>query len=458
MLSPPSWLYRPQDIAFLVAFRIGYGALLLVSTVRFLLNGWVEDLFLTPTFFFHYPGLEWVVPWPGRGMYLHFWAMAGLAFLVMVGKRTRPSLLALLLLFGYAEAIDKTNYLNHYYLLCLLGGLMLVMPVEGAVSFDSRRHPSLKRRMVPAWMLWALRLQVGGVYFFAGLAKMQPDWLVHAQPLRLWLLPHQEMPFLGPLLSLPAAPWALSWGGAAFDLTIPLWLSLPRTRLPAYMAVVVFHVLTGLLFPIGMFPWVMVLAALVFFPPDWPRRLRRGAPSSRLQKEPLSASVSPRNPLLEGGLLLYFFLQLALPLRHFLAPGNVLWTEDGFRFAWQVMVMEKVGRVSFRVEDPATGRHRTVDPRSTLTKVQVKMMSTQPDLILQFAHFLREEEIQQGRGVPQIGADTWVSLNGRPGRPLIDPTVDLARVSWRDPHASFVLPLKEEILQIPRGESTRGGR
>lgn len=68
--------------------------------------------------------------------------------------------------------------------------------------------------------------------------------------------------------------YAFSWGGALFDLTIVVWLMWKRTRAMAYVALVVFHLMTYLLFPeIGVFQWLMMGAALLFFSPDWPRQL-----------------------------------------------------------------------------------------------------------------------------------------------------------------------------------------
>ena len=67
----------------------------------------------------------------------------------------------------------------------------------------------------------------------------------------------------------------MSWGGFAFDLTIPLWLLWKRSRPLAYLAVVGFPAATGLLFNIGMFPWVMIALTPIFFDASWPRRFTR---------------------------------------------------------------------------------------------------------------------------------------------------------------------------------------
>lgn len=137
---------------------------------------------------------------------------------------------------------------------------------------------------VEAWVVWALRAQVGIVYLFAGLAKLNGDWLFHAQPLRLWLADRTHLPVIGPFLDEPLVAYAASWGSAAFDCTIVAWLLWHRSRPWAYAMLVVFHIATWLLFPkIGVFPWVMIFCALVFFPPDWPRQLA-GRAKTRLKR------------------------------------------------------------------------------------------------------------------------------------------------------------------------------
>jgi hypothetical protein len=118
-------------------------------------------------------------------------------------------------------------------------------------------------------------------------------------------------------------------------------------------------------------------------------------------------------------------VQVALPLRHLVHAGDHRWTERGFRFAWNVMLMEKTGVAELTIRDRATGQERPVRARDHLTPLQVKMMSTQPDLIRQFARHLAGQERSQGRQVAVFG-DVLVSLNGGPARRLIDPAVDLA--------------------------------
>ena len=137
----------------------------------------------------------------------------------------------------------------------------------------------------------------------------------------------------------------------------------------------------------------------------------------------------------------WFLVQVVVPLRFLAYRGNVNWDEEGFRFAWRVMVMEKAGDARFRVSDAATGTTAEVDPRDYLTPLQARMMASQPDMILDFAHFVAERFATPEGRLPAVRADVYASLNGRPNRRLVDPTVDLARAP-ASAARTWVLPLE----------------
>lgn len=416
---------RPVDIASLAALRIVFGLVMAAGIVRFLFTGWIETMYGDPTFFFSYPGLPAVEPWPVWGMYLHYGVLAALALAIAAGAWTRVVTPLFVVGFAWTQLVDVTNYLNHHYLVVLLGGLLTFLPAGRAWSVDAWRRPDRAHDAIPAWMLWLVRFQVGVVYVFAGLAKAQPDWLLHAQPLDIWLTARNDTPVIGALLDERWVAHAMSWAGFLFDTTIVVWLSWRRTRLPAYAVLLVFHVATGLLFNIGMFPFIMAAAALIFFDPSWPRRFVRA------RHRALHDVIAARGPHWLVGV--YVVLQVAIPLRHHVYPGDVLWNEDGMRWSWQVMVREKHGAVTYVVRFP-DGRRLEVPPRRYLNPRQERELGGQPDLILQLAQHIARE--YPGAAVH---AETRVSLNGRAPEPMIDPDVDLARVTDLGPR-DWVLP------------------
>ena len=452
MLSSPlqRYLHSYTPAAPLATFRMAFGLLVLASVVRFGAKGWIAELYLKPKFFFPYYGFEWVRP---LGPYTYgLFVLCGLcALLVALGYWYRTAAAGLFLSFTYIELMDKSTYLNHYYFVSLVALLLLVLPAGRYFSLDAHLNPARWRSEVPRWTVDALRLLMGIVYCYAGLAKLNSDWLVHAMPLRIWLPAKNDLPLIGPLLGQVWVAYAFSWFGALYDLTVPFFLLNRRTRPWAYVTVVVFHVLTAILFPIGMFPYVMMVAALIFFPAAWHervlqrlRRLLQLAPPAPRSAAPLRYGPARRRLLLMG-LSVFFLVQLVLPFRYLLYPHELFWTEEGYRFSWRVMLMEKMGQVQFKVVEGETGRARLVNNDEHLSVLQEKMMSTQPDMLVQFAHYLHDYYAARGVHHPKVYADAYVSLNGRLGKSFIDPTVDLARVSDDLQPKPWILPFDDEI-------------
>jgi hypothetical protein len=430
-------LLAPRDIAGLVAFRVAFGLVVMVSAVRFLAFGWVDLFFVQPDFRFTYWGFGWVPRLPGPWLHALFVALAVLGLCVALGLFYRLAIALLFVTFTYVQLLDVTNYLNHYYLVCLLAGLLCFVPAHRAFSIDAWRRPALRGDQAPAWCTYLLRFQVAVVYVFAGLAKLTTDWLIHAQPLQIWLSARTSLPLVGPFLEQRWIAYAAAWAGFLFDTTIVLFLLTRRLRPFAYVVVLGFHAATLALFPIGMFPVIMVTAALVFFDPAWPRRLgerlraligragRAGSPV--VSSEPVLAPPGWKARIALGAVVAYGIFQISFPLRTHLYGGNVLWHEQGMRFSWRVMAREKNGSVLFVVRNRETGREWHVPPRQYLTALQEREMSVQPDLILQLAHRIARDFEAQGKGPVAVYADARVSLNGRAAEVFVDPGVDLSR-------------------------------
>jgi hypothetical protein len=126
-----------------------------------------------------------------------------------------------------------------------------------------------------------------------------------------------------------------------------------------------------------------------------------------------------------------------------LYPGHLFWNEEGYRFSWRVMLMDKSGAAYFTVKDKVTHQSQEVNNAAFLTVLQEKMMSTQPDMILKYAHFLAKEYKKKGLVNPEVYGDIYISLNGQHSTLFIDSTIDLAAepLSWK--HYNWVLPYKK---------------
>ncbi len=422
----------------LVAFRVALGVLVSVSAIRFLAYGWVDELFVKPSFYFTYWGFSWVRPLPGPWMHALFVALAVLGVCSAAGLFFRTATFLSFVGFAYVQLIDVTNWLNHYYLVALLLLLTSLMPLGRAGSLDALLFPKKRLDAFPAWCTYLLRFQVAVVYVNAGLAKATSDWLVHAQPLNIWLSSRTSTPVLGALFDERITAYLFSWSGFLFDTTVVAFLLWRRTRAPAYVVVLAFHAMTWLLFPIGMFPFIMCAAALVFMSPSWPSDLF--SPRARARARARSLSVFHVHPASIALGAVYCAVQLLAPLRSHLYGGNVLWHEQGMRFSWKVMVREKNGSITYVATSPREHRSWYVSPQTYLTDRQERELSSQPDLVLQLAHHVADDFRAHGHDDVLVRVEALVSLNGRPAAAMIDPTVDLARTADGLGKASWILP------------------
>jgi hypothetical protein len=449
-------LFTPVDIASLAVFRIGFGLLMARELYVYLEQGKVEASWVRPAFHFTWLLFDWVKPWPGIGMFLHFYALLALALFVAAGLFYRVSISLFCVGFTYLFLIDQAKYQNHWYLICLLAAAMAVIPAHRALSLDAKLEPGLGSEQAPAWALWLLRGQIGLVYLFGGIAKLNPDWL-HGQPMKLWLPGSIGLPLLEPVLEHPAAALLASWSGLLIDLFMFPGLIFRRTRPYAFAVATVFHLLNSQMFQIGVFPWLAIWCTMLFFDPDWPRRVFAWP-----RREPLAPAGPPRWEVraraTAGLLAAYFAVQILVPLRHFVYPGNVSWTGEGHRFAWHMRLASKTGLTRFRLTDPETGRSWDVDPRDELSEEQAQRMAGDPAMILQYAHHLAGLASRDDGPRVEVRAIAVATLNGHPAEPLIDPETDLAAVPRELFGATpWILPQNNELGRRVRETMTWTG-
>jgi len=433
-------LNQPVDILPLAVFRIAFGAVMFASTLRFIVNGWIDALYIQPQFHFSYLGLEWVKPLDAQGMTAVFLALLVASLFIMLGFAYRAAIAVFFILFTYVELIDQATYLNHYYFVSLVSFLLNFTPAHRYLSLDARLRPILKLRYVPFWRIFALQLQLAIVYFFAGFAKLNEDWLLQGRPLAIWLKANTSFPLIGPLFDHDWMAVLLSWSAAAYDLTIVLWLAWRRARPFAYATVIAFHLLTALLFPIGVFPYVMIASTLIFFSGgELHGALKQiGIRLPSLPRHSFRPPIQISRPA-KLVLILFFALQLTLPLRHYFYPGDANWTMEGYRFAWRVMLNEKAGFATFYLVDKTAGKTQIVYGDQFLTPQQLRHMTYQPDMILQFARFLAAQHPYAGRHDLAVFAEVHVAHNGKPSKQLIDPERNLLDVSRELFSANWIL-------------------
>ena len=310
---------------------------------RYFDHDWIERYWVEPRFHFAFYGLDWIRPWPGVGMELHWLALGVLATGVMLGVWYRISATLFCIGFTYVFLLDQARYLNHFYLAGLISFLMIFVPAHRCFSLDSLLKPELSSRLVPAWPVWLLRFQVGVPYFFGGIAKLNADWL-RGEPLRTWLAHRTDFPVIGQFLTNDAVVWLMTYGSLFLDLFAVFLLTNRRTRVFGYLAIIAFHFMNSRLFSVGIFPWMMIAATAIYFEPDWPRRVLLDF----RQAHPF------RIPALAGGFALGFALGGFLP--------------SSFSLVRALIGAIGVAIAAYHLDEPFRGPERTVDARPVADK------------------------------------------------------------------------------------------
>jgi hypothetical protein len=141
----------------------------------------------------------------------------------------------------------------------------------------------------------------------------------------------------------------------------------------------------------------------------------------------------------------FLAFQLLFPFRYLLYPNELFWTEEGFRFSWRVMLMEKAGYTEFLVVDAISKKEIRVNNSLFLTAFQEKQMAFQPDFILEYAHYLHYFYQQQGIKNPEVYASSYVALNGRLSQRFINPKINLANENETFHHKTWILPFNDTI-------------
>ena len=438
-----SWAFRPVDIAPLVFFRIFFGVMMAYHIWSMKRDHWVQYFYIDPEFHFSYPGWSWIHPWPGDGMHLHFTVLLVAALGISLGLFYRLSTLTFFLGYSFVFLLEKSLYQNHCYLICLISGIMFCIPAHRACSLDQLIWRRPATQVLPQWTLWLLKLQIAIPYFYGGLAKLNYDWLF-TQPIGMWIGRRAEVPVLGPLMSTDWAPWFFAYGGLLFDLLIVPALLWRRTRLAAYLVSVGFHLTNHILWDIGIFPWFMIGATLIFFPPEYFRKLAH-LPRLNINAQTLSPRSRWTQPLTVCLLLLYVSWQLIFPFRHLLYPGNVSWNEEGHHFAWHMMLREKDVGIRFYAYDPVSRQRGLIKVEEFLNSRQLSRMGKDPDMVLEFIHHVRDHYRERRNTELEIYVLNIASLNGRKPQLLMDPRVNYAAIDRVWTHQPWVIPLEEPL-------------
>lgn len=431
-----NFLFRHIDNSALIVFRIIFGFLCFAESIGAILTGWVKTTLIEPQFTFTFIGFEWLQPLPGYWMYAYYIVMGIFGLLIMIGYKYRWSAFAFAIMWTCTYLMQKSSYNNHYYLLSFFSFLMVLLPAHHYASVDAKQHPEIKNTSMPYWVWLIIILQLFIVYTYGAIAKIYPDWL-NTSVMEILMKSKQHYYIVGDLLQEKWMHYFLAYGGILFDgLVVPLLLWKPTRKL-TFAASIFFHLFNSFVFQVGIFPYLSLAFCLFFFDSKVINNLF-------IKRKPYyneaEIIIPIYAPILVSVFSVYFAFQILLPLRHHLIEDNVLWTEEGHRMSWRMMLRTKGGSTSYKVVDKATNEVIQINLNDYLTKKQQRGATTKPDFIWQFAQRLKKEYAKQGKDV-QVFVSAYVSVNGRPYKQLVNPEIDLASVPWSHfKHSDWLLP------------------
>ncbi|MEQ8822552.1 MAG: HTTM domain-containing protein [Sumerlaeia bacterium] len=422
--------YRPVDVASLAFWRIAFGLLMAWDMVKVLQFEEIRIYYAEAEYHFSYNFFTWVRPLPEPWTTILHIVVGIFGILVALGLFYRFAAAGLCLTYTYTFLMEKCNYNNHYYLMCLLAGLMILIPAHRAWSLDRILFKDKRPETAPVWGVWLLRFQLGLVYFYAAIAKINYDWMVRAEPISRWLSSRSDRPFIGPVMAWEPIGPLFAYSGFLFDLLIAPALLWKPTRKYAFIAAALFHGTNSIVFDIGIFPALALAATSIFFEPDWPRRVwgtltRQFIP--RVPEERPPDRLLGRQKALLAFLAFYCLLQALIPFRHHLYPGDVAWTEEGHQWSWRMKLRSKDALVRYFVTDPATGLTWVADVQDHFTAQQIRNHSKDPDMLIQMGHFIADiYRRREGIENLEVRAEANLRLNYGTTGLLVDPDVDLA--------------------------------
>jgi len=417
-------LFKAIDNSPLVVFRIFFGFLVACESFGAILTGWVKRILIDPEVTFSFIGFEWLKPLPGFGMYFYFIAMGVFGLAIMFGYRYRLAIISYTLLWAGVYFMQKTAYNNHYYLLLLISFLLIFLPANSYASLDVRQNRIKEENTMPYWISLLFIIQVAIVYVFASIAKFYPDWLDGTFTRNL-LADSTNVIALKKLFLQKWFYLFIAYMGIVFDLLIVPLLLFKKTRMLALLASLTFHLFNAIFLEIGIFPFFALTFALFFYEPETIR--------SVFLRKKTSIETENGHSNYYGKKIVYFLIipyliiQLLLPLRHHFIEGDVLWTEEGHRLSWRMMLRERNGFIHIRIKDLKTGKLSVYDYRKNLTDKQIQNLATKPDFIWQYCQYIKKEFKEKEIA---IFIDCKNSINRKEYKTLIDPKFDMAKAKW----------------------------
>lgn len=446
-----NWLTSTTDGRILGLFRIAFGLFMTYYCLYYHQVRFIKEGLLAPITLFKYDGFGWVGLFPEPVLQGILLCMGIAGLLITIGYWMKPAAVCYGVALSYFTLLEKAYYNNHIYLFILFCFLLACTHADRFLSLRGNGGIGPK---IPRWQPFLLQFQIAIVYFYGGLAKLAPDWLLHQQPARTMITKYMGY-------DSEWMVYVINYGGLVLDLTAPFILLYKPFRKWGIIPLIVFHIANSRIFnDIGIFPYVMLASFILFFEaeelPWWRKQHTENSPAPKQSKgqrttkdhtknvetPAVVASPSP-SPALKWGLITYFIFQLLFPFRGFFLPNALDYTTIGNRFSWRMKIDTRdPEEVSWFARRAETGEERQIKVETYLNPMQIQLLMMDPRAAVDFAHKLRDIAVKGGAPAPAIKAKIKIRYNGRPPQYFIDPETDLAATSYSAFNKlDWVLPL-----------------
>ena len=430
-------LFQRIDNSSLIIFRVFFGILISLECFGAIATGWVNRNLIAPKFKFPFIDFDFLQPLPGNGMYFYFGIMGLMGICIALGFKYRASMITFTTMWTATYLMQKTAYNNHYYLLILISLIMCFFPAEKSRSIDVKLNPKIESNAMYAYIKWIVVLQLIIVYTYASIAKIYGDWLDFST---IAVLMHSKRNYwlVGDILQEPWIHTVIGSVGILFDLLIVPALLWKPTRKAAFFLSLFFHLFNSIIFQIGIFPYLSIAFSVFFFEPETIRKIFF---KSKIPFTTSKVIIPNYKNILLIVAAVYFLTQLLLPVRHHTFEDDVLWTEEGHRMSWRMMLRSRQGKGRYKVVDKNTEEVFIINPKDYVSRSQERKIFAYPDFAWQFAQYLKKEFKEENRDVSVYLKNSKISINRKPYEPFIDSKTDLAAETWyRTKHHSWILP------------------
>lgn len=403
-------------------FRILWSIVMFMHFAFLLFTPRGDLYYFNSIFHFRYPFFEWVPVLPDQ--YLKIIIVLGMISSVglALGFLYKKSATILFLCYTYLFLIDVSYWNNHYYLFALFGLFFIFANFKGKFSLDT--YLKKDNKINYAWQLNLFRLQIVIVYVFGAFSKLtNPEWMNFKSVRSIYTNRFLNLDIQMDEELFSYVVVFITIFGILFDLLVPFLLLVKnwKIKIVTFIVVISFHLSNIFLLEIGLFPYAMIASLILFLPFKY--------------EETINLKAIPKKSLIKASLIVFFILQLILPLRHFFIKGNVFWTGEGKLYAWHMMSgsTEVLCKNFILIEKDDDGNILEINDlelKNFLNKKQIRTIGQLPFLAPQFFKFLKKEAELAGIQNPEIRGAVLVERNKKEYRYIISPKVNLCLLEY----------------------------